>query len=107
MIEKGLIIGLIVLSIHYTLQPGEIFGRLGKWLEKHTPSQLHPALFECNVCMAPYYGTALYWLIYRNSIAEWLIVVIVSMGFNIVINKWAPPDPPDDNSEEIKIYQGR
>ena len=92
MIAQALIIALIVLSINYTMQPGEIFEKLGKWLEKNTPSQIHPALFECSVCMCPGYGSVLYWIIYANDWKEWLIVIIVAMGFNIVINKWSPPD---------------
>lgn len=96
MIEKSLIIALLVLSIHYTLQEGEIFEGLGKYFEKALPERVHPAVFACNVCMTVWYGTLLYWLIPWQKLnltvsnwLEWPVVIIGAMGINIVINKWA------------------
>lgn len=97
MLEKSLIISLLVLSIHYTMQEGEIFEGLGKWFEKVLPGKLHPPVFACNVCMTVWYGTLLYWLIPWQKLnltvsnwLEWPVVIIVAMGINIVINKWSP-----------------
>lgn len=97
MIEKSLIIALLVLSIHYTMQDREIFEGLGKWFEKVLPERIHPAVFACNVCMTFWYGTGLYWLIpwqriglQESTLIGWPVAVIVAMGFNIVINKWSP-----------------
>lgn len=87
MIEQSLIISLLVLSIHYTMQEGEIFEGLGKWFSNHLPTQIHPAVFECNVCMCFWYGSGLYWLIYGFGIADWLITVIVAMGLSIMYNR--------------------
>lgn len=100
MIEQGLIIALIVLSIHYTLQRGEIFGSVGDWLEKHTPSAIHNPLFACNVCMAPWYGSIVYWVLFGTHWLQWLAVIIIAMGFNIVINKWSPPDEIEINDKK-------
>lgn len=97
MIEKATIIALIVLSIYYSMQEGEIFEGLGKWFEKHLPERIHPAVFACNVCMTPWYGSVLYWIIpwekvgiMSSTLIQWPIVIIVAMGLNIVINKWSP-----------------
>jgi hypothetical protein len=97
MLEKSLIIALLVLSIWYTMSEGEIFEGLGKFFEKHLPKAIHPAVFGCNVCMTPWYGTLLYWLIPWQKLGltvsnwlEWPVVIIGSMGINIVINKWSP-----------------
>lgn len=97
MIEKLTIIALLVLSIHYTMQENEIFEGLGKFFEKYLPKRIHPAVFACNICMAVWYGTLLYWLIpwhqlnlTVNSWLEWPVVIIGAMGINIVINKWSP-----------------
>ena len=97
MAEKILIIALLILAIHYTMQSGEIFGRLGNWFENNLPKPIHPMIFECNICMCPWYGSVLYWLIYGvwlhvASWQEWLIVIIGVMGVNIIINKWSHPD---------------
>lgn len=89
MLEHSLIIALLVLSIWYTLQEGEIFGKLGIWLNNHTSSAIHQPLFDCNVCMTPWYGSLLYISIYGVNI-QWPIVVICAMGINVAINKLSP-----------------
>lgn len=97
MIEKIAIIALLVLSIWYTMQENEIFEGLGKWFERNLPEQIHPAVFACNVCACPWYGSALYWIIPWQKVGltpatwlEWPLVIIGAMGINIVINKWSP-----------------
>jgi len=96
-IEKLIIIALLVLSIHYTMQDGEIFEGLGKWFERNLPERIHPPVFACNVCMSPWYGSLLYWIIpwqkiglQESTLIGWPVAIIVAMGFNIVINKWSP-----------------
>lgn len=105
MFEQSLIIALLVLSIWYTMQEGEIFGGLGRWLETHTPAKIHPALFECNICMTAWYGSALYWLLYGESIRQWPVVVVVAMAINIVINKWSPDKENSDSARLDEIEQ--
>lgn len=103
MITQIIIIALLVLSIHYTMQPDEIFGKLGDWLEDHLPDAIHPAVFACNVCQVPWYGSALYWLIpWNHELWQWPVVVIGAMGVNVVINKWAP-EKEEKNIEEADI----
>lgn len=95
MLNQSVIIALLVLSIWYTMQDGEIFGVLGNWFEHNLPGNIHPAVFECNVCMSPWYGSLLYWLLpwdklglhYEANVWRWIPCIIVAMGINIVINK--------------------
>lgn len=110
MLVAALIIALIVLSIHYTMLDGEIFGKLGNWFAKNLPAKIHPSVFECNVCMTPWYGTPLYFLLFQKGTPLYLMIfgkgdapwwyifptLLVAMGINVVINKWAP-------KEEIEI----
>lgn len=96
MLEQSAIIALLVLSIWYTMQDGEIFG----FMQKFSHWKIAPALFDCNVCMTPWYGSVLYFLIYKlwldiASWQNWPIVVICAMGINAVINKLAPKDNVD------------
>lgn len=87
MLQKSFIIALSVLAIWYTMQEGEIFGfmhRFGHW-------KIAPALFECNVCMSPYYGSVLYVLIYGIN-WQWPVVVLCAMGINAAINKLSPKE---------------
>lgn len=91
MITAAVIIAFIVLSIHYTMLEGEIFGALGRWFERHLPYAIHPSVFECNVCMTPWYGSVIYVAIWGIN-WQWPVVVIAAMGINVLFNKWAPHD---------------
>lgn len=92
MIERILIISLLVFAINYTMKHGEVFGFIGDWLDKVLPEKLKEPVFACVVCMAPWYGTILYWLIWGNNHKEWLIVAIAAMGLNAIINQLIPKD---------------
>lgn len=103
MLQQATIIALLVLSIWYTYQEGEIFEGIAKWFEKNTPSAIHPALFDCNICMTPWYGSVLYLLIYElwlnvASLPNWFVVVICAMGINVVVNKFTAKDEIDVNN---------
>lgn len=89
MIEQIIIIALLVLSIWYTFQEGEIFGFVSVYGDR-LPEKLQQPLFACNVCMSPYYGSVIYWLLWGNNWIEWLVVVIGAMGLNAAINKLSP-----------------
>jgi hypothetical protein len=75
------------------MQEGEIFESLGKFLEKHLPKKLHQPVFECNVCMTPWYGSVMYWIIYGHGWEDWLFTIFMAMGLQIVLNKLAPHKP--------------
>lgn len=89
MLEHAIIIALLVLSIWYTMQEDEIFGKVGIWFKGNAPNEIHQPLFECNVCMTIWYGSVIYLILYGIN-WQWPIVVITAMGINIVINKWSP-----------------
>jgi len=133
-----IIISLLVFAIHYTMLPGEIFGFIDKWWQKHEDDYFNEAdrlngladeleltatnrydaaeidykrrdadalikkanfldklsqpLFRCPVCMAPWYGTALYWVIPwprlwlpAHDWVHWLIVIICTLGLNSIV----------------------
>lgn len=87
MLEQSAIIALLILAIWYTFQEGEIFGFVQKW--SHWKAA--PALFDCNVCMSPWYGSVLYVIIWGVN-WHWPVVVISAMGINAAINKLTPKD---------------
>lgn len=95
MLEKIIIISVIVYAIYYTMLPGEIFGKLGEWFERNLPHQIHPALFECNACMSPWYGSIIYLAVWGTSWIEWLACAIGALGVNAIVNKLAPPREDD------------
>ena len=109
MIEQIFIIALCVLSIHYTMQEGEIFSFVGDFFYRYLPSKLHPSIFECNVCMCPWYGSVIFWFApWHHVLWQWPFIVIGAMGINIVINKFNKEDEPrietgNDPSSEINF----
>lgn len=92
MIEHIAIISLIIFAIWYTMLEGEIFGSLGRWFERTLPGWIQQPLHECPVCMAPYYGTAIYWLAFGVNVRDWLLTVIPAMGLNVVVMRLWPKD---------------
>lgn len=87
MIEKVFITSFIVFAIWYCMQPEEIFGKLGSFIENNTPEAVHAPLFDCPVCMAGIYGAIIYWAVWHNGIREWLIVNIAAVGLNAILSK--------------------
>lgn len=110
MLEHATIIAFLVLSIWYTMQEGEIFGFVQRW----SHWKIAPALFDCNVCMSPWYGSALYWLFPweplgfgEAKLIEWPIVVIVAMGINAVINKLSPDKESPNLTDKVEDIESR
>lgn len=105
-IHQIIIISLLVFAIHYTMLPGEIFDFIEKWYENIAEraackghmklygfmSKLKEPLIACPVCMAPWHGTYLYWLIPWAGLGlpthvwwHWPIIVIAALGLNSII----------------------
>lgn len=87
MLEKIIIVSFCVIAIWATLLYGMIFGFIGTWAQKlkkngkpNIPAWLQKPLFDCVICMTMYYGSALYWIYWGESVKEWVIVVIAAMG---------------------------
>lgn len=95
-IQKIIIISVIVYAIYYTMLPGEIFGKLGEWFERNLPHQIHKPVFACAICMAFWYGSGIYWLVWHKHWVEWLICAIGAVGFNALILRLAPERDDDD-----------
>lgn len=89
MIEPILIISFIVMAVWFSMQEGEIFHGLALWFEKVAPEKIHKPLFDCPVCMTPYYGSLAYVLIYGVN-WQWPVVILAAMGLNVVIVKLWP-----------------
>jgi hypothetical protein len=86
MLEKAFIIGFMVFAIHYTMLPGEIFSKISDWLFNHIPERLRQPLFACPICMVPWYGSVIYWLLWGTSLTEWIVVMITAVGINFRLN---------------------
>lgn len=85
MISQVPIISFIVIGIWFSMQEGEIFGII----QKYSHWKIAPALFDCPVCMVPWYGSVVYVLIWGIN-WQWPVVVLAAMGLNVVIMKLRP-----------------
>mgnify|MGYP001147184337 CR=1 FL=1 len=86
-IERGFIISLIVITIWKCFQPQMILGFIGNWLERKYPLWLRFPICECPVCMQPYYGGVIYWMVWGQSWQEWILCIGVAMGIATFFTK--------------------
>lgn len=91
MIEKIIITSLLVMAIWSTMWEGMIFAFVRKWGEVHL-GKLREPVYDCPICMTFWYGSAIYYLLWRNSWIEWVVVVVAAMGLNAVLVKLFPDD---------------
>lgn len=89
MLSKILIVSFMVWAVYASMREGMIFGKVQVWFSNLRVSIKKP-LFDCVVCMAPWWGTAAYWLIWGNDWKESLICAIGAMGINSIITFLIP-----------------
>lgn len=83
-LQFGILIAFCVLAIYSTMWYGMIFGKVRDFGESKFPVWLRKIVFDCPICMTPYYGTVIYFLL-GKSFSEWIFSIIVSMG---IITFW-------------------
>lgn len=108
MIEKILIISLFTIGYCCMFWPDMIFEKIGDWLEEHLPEWINKPTWSCYICVCFWMGTAIYWKAWGNSVQEWLLTVISSMGLNAAISqlvKKKEPEPPLIEPEECKMRE--
>lgn len=86
MLEQACIIGFMVFAIYYTMLDGEIFGALGTFFYRHLPNAFHQPVYYCPICMVPWYGSAIYWIVWHHDVKDWIVSVITAMGINFILN---------------------
>lgn len=118
MITQIIIISLSVYFIHACFWPNMIFGRIAAWLEARIPDKLTQPLFNCPICMTPWWGAGLYWIaVYTNipyfTTWHWPTVIAVlfsAAGLNTIllqVNRIANTvnDWYEDHSEHPESYK--
>jgi hypothetical protein len=92
MLEKSVIITLIVYAIYASMWGGMIFSFISRWLSTFLHPTIQKPLYSCPACMAIWYGTAIYWIVWANSWQEWAICVLCAMGQSAIIISFLPKD---------------
>lgn len=77
-------------GVHYTFQDGEIFGKIGNWLESKLPLWALKPTIGCPVCMASVHGTIIFLLFLAGIVPlwYWLVFVFMVCGFNAIIKRF-------------------
>ncbi len=83
MLPKIFITAFIVMAIYASMAEGMVFGKVRVWLGSLNDFWKKP-VFDCFICMVPYYGSIVYWIAWHRSWQEWLVVIIGAMGANTV-----------------------
>ena len=74
------------------MRQGEIFGGLGEWFGRVLPGRLHSPVFDCPICMTPWYGLIIVMVsgVFIGIGPEpkfWPFILLAAMGINVVISK--------------------
>src|SRR5580765_7085282 len=86
-IQQAFIIFCIVITLWCCMLNGMILGFIGDWGDTHLPDWAKHIIYDCGVCMTPYYGSLAYWIIFGNSWQEWILVILVAMGMATIFVK--------------------
>jgi hypothetical protein len=103
MIEQALAVSLFVVFIHLTFQDGEIFGFIGNYLSQNLPEKLHKPVFDCPICMTPWWGSLVMGvgaitgveLFQGIDFWTWLFILAIAAGISTWYVKWTPKDEID------------
>lgn len=86
--ENALIIALIILFLHATTWDGHIFEGIRKYISED--SKISKPIYNCPICMTPWWGTVIYWLFFAGSYKvwstwqDWLLTVGAASGFGVI-----------------------
>lgn len=87
MLEIIPILSLFTIGYCSMFWEGMIFFQIGNWLDERIPLWLQKPLYSCFICACFWYGSALYWLVWGNSVREWFVCVLSAMGLNAALSK--------------------
>lgn len=81
------ILSLFTIGYCCTFWDGMIFQRVADYLDERLPEWLQLPLYRCFICACFWWGSALYWIVWGNSITEWFVCVVAAMGLNAALSK--------------------
>lgn len=102
--EKIIVISVIVFFLWFSMQDGNIFGKIRVWFGSVNPFWKKP-LFDCPACMTPWYGTILYWVVYCDSVFEWIIVVAAASGINAMASFLIPEEDNSFSDGQLNVIK--
>ncbi len=81
-ITQAAIIALIIFFLHATTWDGHIFEGIRKLIDEN--SKISKPIYNCPICMTPWWGTVIYWLFFGWTFQDWLLTVGAASGFSVI-----------------------
>ena len=87
MLEHAAVISGFCWFLYAVTQKEMIFEWFPNWIgsQKWFPQRWRNPLFECPVCSCPWWGTAIYLILWHASIPDWIVTVFCAGGINYVV----------------------
>jgi hypothetical protein len=82
MIENSLVIALIIFFLHATTWDTHIFSGIRKLISED--SMISKPIYNCPICMTPWWGSLIYWLFFAHSFTDWLLTVGAAAGLSVI-----------------------
>lgn len=102
MIEMAFMIAFPVLFLHKITEEGMIFQGIRPLLYNF-PEFIKKPLFDCPVCMVPWYGSIILWMgfLYDEwklpNMFEWFFILVIAGGINSILS------PMLEDVDEAKV----
>lgn len=82
MIQNALAISLIIFFLHATTWDGHIFQGIRNLIDEK--SIISKPIYNCPICMSPWWGTAIYLILFPVSFQDWILTVGVASGLSVI-----------------------
>jgi hypothetical protein len=77
----SIVIAMIVLFLHACTWDGNIFEGIKKIIKPE--GKLYKPIYGCPVCMAPWYGTLIYFVFFGSDWQEWILTILAAGGISV------------------------
>lgn len=83
MIGIAFCLAFAIFFIHVTTWDSHIFHKVNKFTE-NWPEWIRKPLFDCPICMSPWWGMAIQLVLFRDSFIEMFFINMVAGGINVL-----------------------
>lgn len=84
---------LLIIGIWYAFSPGEIFGKLGDYMEERVGEFWMKPIAYCIMCMSSVYGTLVFWLTHepnQTNLIVWPLYICALCGLGRITTAALP-----------------
>lgn len=79
---RAVIIAFSVMAVWATMLDGNIFEKVRWYGDRRLTQKFQKPLYDCPICMVPWWGTPIYCLFWEFQPANWAAIILIAMGLN-------------------------